>query len=122
MNYFKEIRAALILVGIFFIGYNQLLLVGFETEFFHYYGGYAFGYFIVCIVAFIIQIQFKNKVIQKITNVVLFPFGVTLVIAIVMYPILMVFMFILLYFMITAMIPLLLLNYLNQCGYLEFAT
>lgn len=122
MNYFKEIRVALILVGIFFIGYMLILLVSYEKEFFHSYGGYASGYFIVCIIAFIIQILFKSKVIQKITNVVLFPVGVILAIAIVMFPILAVYILTLLYFIITAGIPFLLIYYLNQCGYLEFAT
>ncbi|EKF54636.1 hypothetical protein I215_11214 [Galbibacter marinus] len=122
MNYFKEIRSTLILVGIFFIGYKLILLVSFEKEFFHSYGGYIFGYIIVCIIAIIIQIQFKKKMIQKITNVVLFPLGVISAFAVVIFPFLMVFLFICLYFIITAVTPLFLLNYLNNNGYLEFAT
>lgn len=121
MNYIKEIKSVSIFVGIFlvFFGFLYLLSIG-ETEKYFYYS--LIGYIIVCLIAAIIQQIFKNKIVDKAIGIILIPAGVLLAIGTVIIPFMTVFVHLLYYFMISVVLPLIIIRGLNHFGYLYFLT
>lgn len=121
MNYLKEIKALLIFIGIFLLFFAFIYLLSFgENEKYFYY--VVISYMFVCVITFIIQLRFKNKIVNKITGIILFPAGLLFVIGTVIIPFMTVFLHLLLYFLISFLIPIIVIQDLNYYGYLSFLT
>ena len=108
-NYLKEIKALLILslfVGLFF-GFAYLFKFLTESKF-----GLIifFLYFLISVVLLVISISIKNKIILKIIEIFTFPFWIIYILMIYILPIGTLLMHLLIYFILTIVIPLLFFN------------
>lgn len=121
MNYIKEIKAISIFVGIFFsiFVFIYLLSLG-ENEKYFYYS--FFGYIAISIITVIFKLKFNNKVVDKISGIILIPAGILYAIGTVTIPFMFVFMHLLYYVMISVVLPIQITQGLIYFGYLSFLT
>ncbi|WNH09940.1 hypothetical protein [Thalassobellus suaedae] len=121
MNYIKEVKAVLIFLGIFLLFFAFIYMLSFgENKTYFYYS--IIGYLIVCFATVIVQQIFKNKIVNKITSIILFPAGILLTIGTFVIPFMTVFVHLFYYFILSFGLPILVIQGLKQFECLNFLT
>jgi|SRR5690554_706170 len=110
-NYIKEIRAILIfiIIGILIFGFPTLLAY-FKIEYYFYYA--LIIYVSLCVILAILNTILNSKILNKITNIILFPAGIILSIGTIIIPFVFLLIHVIYYLAFVILIPSIILKLL----------
>ena len=96
-----------------------MISLGDNEKYFYYI---LIGYILICVIVVIIQQIFKNRIVDKVTGIILIPAGILYAIGTIIIPFGTVFVHLLYYLIVSVVLPLIIIRVLNQFGYLSFLT